>query len=174
MSDATESPGPPAAGTPESLANRAGQYLTFTLGGEDYGLEVLKVQEIIGMMPVTRVPQMPEYIRGVINLRGKVIPVMDLRARFALESKEDTERTCIIVVEVAGKDDKIAVGLLVDDVCEVTEITEELLEPAPSMGAGSGESFFPAMAKMGRKVVMLLDVDKIFEGCLANFSATSL
>ncbi len=174
MSDTTETTGAPAADAHDALAEKAGQYLTFTLGGEEYGIEVLKVQEIIGMMPVTRVPQTPDYIRGVINLRGKVIPVMELRTRFALASKEDTERTCIIVVDVAGKGDKITVGLLVDDVCEVTEITEEQLEPAPSMGAAVEDAFILGLGKMGRNVVMLLDVDKIFEGCTAALMANAL
>lgn len=164
MNENTEPPEPQTGQSEESLADKAGQYLTFALGKEEFGLEILKVQEIIGMMPVTRVPQTPDFIRGVINLRGKVIPVMELRTRFALERKEDTERTCIIVVEVTWKESKVTVGLLVDEVREVTEITKDQIEPTPSMGTAVDESFIMGMGKVNDKVVMLLDVDRILEG----------
>ncbi len=153
------------AGLPMNpLANKAGQYLTFALGKEEYGIEILKVQEIIGMMPVTRVPQTPGFVRGAINLRGKAIPVMELRTRFALESKQDTERTCIIVIEIAWNNRRNTVGFLVDEVREVTEITEEQLEPTPGMGNAIDDAFIMAVAKVGGKVVKLLDADRILEG----------
>ena len=102
--------------------DRGGKFLTFHLGGEEYGLEILKVQEIIGIMAITRVPRTPEFVRGVINLRGKVIPVVDLRLKFEMEGQADTERTCIIVVQVSHNNNQVTMGLLVDEVSEVLDI----------------------------------------------------
>src|SRR5215510_6035362 len=113
------------------LAATPGKYLTFGLGDEVYGLEILKVQEIIGLMRVTRVPGLPDVIRGVVNLRGKVIPVVDLRRKFSMEVKADTERTCIIVVRVWREGQALTVGLIVDDVREVLAIAEGQLEAVP-------------------------------------------
>jgi len=144
-----------------ALADKAGQHLTFALGKEVYGIEILRVQEIIGLMEITRVPQTPHYIRGVINLRGKMIPVMELRKRFALETVEDTERTCIIVVEINMHNTSVTIGLLADEVREVTQISADQLAPAPSMGSAVDSAFILGMAKLDDKVVMLLDVDKI-------------
>jgi purine-binding chemotaxis protein CheW len=140
---------------------RAGKYLTFQLDGEVYGLEILKVQEIIGMMEVTHVPRMPAFVRGVINLRGKVIPVVDLRLKFGLDAREDTERTCIVVLQVARDGALVTMGTIVDEVSEVLDIATEQLEPAPSFGAGIDADFILEMAKIGQKVVMLLDADKV-------------
>jgi len=139
----------------------AGKYLTFGLGDEVYGLEILKVQEIIGLMRVTRVPGLPEVIRGVVNLRGKVIPVVDLRRQFSMESKEDTERTCIIVVRVWREGQAVTVGLIVDDVSEVLAITEGQLEAVPRFSGDVETAFLLGMAKIAQRVVMLLDVDRI-------------
>ncbi|MFA6244983.1 MAG: chemotaxis protein CheW [Candidatus Hydrogenedentales bacterium] len=144
-----------------SLADKAGQYLTFVLGEEIYGLEILKVQEIIGMMTVTRVPRTPEYVRGVINLRGKVIPVIDLRSKFSMEVREDTSRTCIIVVQVKNANHQVTMGIIVDEVSEVLGVAGEQIEPAPSFGADVKTEFILGMGKVGSKVVMLLDVDKV-------------
>jgi len=138
----------------------AGKYLTFELGGEIYGLEILKVQEIIGIMAITRVPRTPDFVRGVINLRGKVIPVVDLRLKFGLEKKEDTERTCIIVVQVGHSDSLITMGLIVDEVSEVLDIQAEQIEPPPDLGASIETDFILGMGKVEEMVVMLLDVDK--------------
>ena len=143
-----------------SLTERAGQYLTFELGKEIYGLEILKVQEIIGMMNVTSVPRTPEYVRGVINLRGKVIPVIDLRLKFGMASQEDTSRTCIIVVQVRGADQQVTMGIIVDEVSEVLDVNPDQMEPSPSLGNGVEADFIFGMGKIGDKVVMLLDVDK--------------
>lgn len=139
----------------------SGMYLTFQLGGETYGLEILKVQEIIGMMNVTRVPRTPNFVRGVINLRGKVIPVVDLRLKFGLESKEDTNRTCIIVVQVARGNESVTMGILVDEVSEVLDINGEQIEPAPTFGDTVSTDFILGMGKVAQKVVMLLDVEKV-------------
>ncbi len=139
----------------------AGKYLTFELGEEVYGLEILKVQEIIGIMSITQVPQTPEYVRGVINLRGKVIPVVELRRKFGLARVEDNDRTCIIVVQVTGGDGAITMGILVDEVSEVVDIDADQLEPPPSFGATIDTAFILAMGKLEKHVVVLLDVDKV-------------
>lgn len=138
-----------------------GKYLTFGLGEEVYGLEILKVQEIIGLMRVTRVPGLPGVIRGVVNLRGKVIPVIDLRRKFGLDAKEDTERTCIIVVRVRREGQAVTVGVIVDDVREVLAITESQLEAVPRFSSDVETAFLLGMAKIAQRVVMLLDVDQI-------------
>jgi purine-binding chemotaxis protein CheW len=143
------------------ISARAGKYLTFKLAAEEYGLEILKVQELIGMMRVTRVPQVPPFIRGVINLRGKVIPVIDLRLKFGLQSQTDTERTCIIVVQIAQGERRVVTGILVDDVSEVLNITADQIEPPPSFGAMIATDFILGMGKVGQKVVMLLDIDRV-------------
>lgn len=137
-----------------------GKYLTFELGEETYGLEILKVQEIIGLMSITRVPKTPDYVRGVINLRGKVIPVIELRAKFGMATVEDTERTCIIVIQVEGKEGPLIMGILVDEVSEVVNVQREQLEPAPSFGS-LDTAFMRAMGKINNKVVILLDVDRV-------------
>ena len=138
-----------------------GKYLTFGLGDEVYGLEILKVQEIIGLMRVTRVPGLPEVIRGVVNLRGKVIPVVDLRRKFGMDAKADTERTCIVVVRVRRDGQDVTVGLIVDDVREVLAISESQLEPVPRFSKDVETSYLLGMAKISPRVVMLLDVDQI-------------
>lgn len=143
------------------LKTLAGKYLTFRLGSEVYGLEILKVQEIIGIMSITSVPRTPEYVRGVINLRGRVIPVIELRRKFGLETVSDNERTCIIVVQVAGPVGPVTMGILVDEVSEVVDVAAEQLEPAPSFGSSIDTAFILAMGKIGDHVVILLDVDRV-------------
>ena len=142
-------------------AAKAGKYLTFQMGKEVYGIEILKVQEIIGMMPVTRVPKTPEFVRGVINLRGKVIPVIELRRKFGMETREDTDRTCIVVVQVAASAGTVTMGLLVDEVSEVLNVSQEQIEAPPSFGAQVDTDFILGMGKVGQKVLMLLDADKV-------------
>lgn len=146
------------------LADKAGKYLTFDLASEEYGIEILKVQEIIGLMPITKVPQTPHFIRGVINLRGKVIPVVDLRLKFEMETKEDTRRTSIIVVKVKRSGNNVTMGLIVDDVFEVIDIEKTDIEPTPEFGANVNTDFILGVGKMNQKVVMLLDVDKVLSG----------
>ncbi len=143
------------------MAHLAGKYLTFELGHEEYGLEILKVQEIIKMMRVTRVPRTPEFVRGVVNLRSKVIPVVDLRLKFGLDSQEDTDRTCIIVVQVARRDHEVTTGIIVDGVSEVLDVAGEQIEPAPSFGTSVDTDFILGMGKVGEKVVMLLGIDMV-------------
>jgi purine-binding chemotaxis protein CheW len=141
---------------------KAGKHFTFQLGEELYGVEILKVQEIIGLMPVTRVPRAPEFARGVINLRGRIIPVMDLRRKFGMEPRDDTDRTCIVVVQVFVHGRPVTAGVLVDEVSEVVDVQEEQIEEPPSLGLGEEAAFVRGMAKIGQKVVMLLDVDRVF------------
>ena len=138
-----------------------GQYLSFTLGSEVFGLPILSVQEIIGLMPVTRVPRTPDYVRGVINLRGKVIPVIDLRIKFGMKNEEDTPRTCIIVVQAKFDSQSIVMGFIVDEVSEVLEISAEQIEPPPTFGDTAAVEFIVGMGKVGQKVIMLLDVARI-------------
>ena len=159
MSESTSISG----GTPQSqaFAALAGKYLTFELAGEVYGLQILKVQEIIGMMKITHVPRTPNFVRGVINLRGKVIPVVELRTKFDMPSTEDTDRTCIIVVQVEGNGTQVIMGLLVDEVSEVVDIAAGQLEPPPSFGASVDTSFILAMGKVAERVVILLGVDQV-------------
>ncbi len=133
------------------------KYLTFHLAGEDYGIEICYVIEIIGIQSITEVPDMPDFIRGVINLRGKVIPVMDVRARFALPAREYDDRTCIIVINVESTE----VGLVVDEVSEVADIPENNVEPAPRTSKNSDNSYIQGMGKMNKRVIILLDVHKL-------------
>ena len=147
-----------------TVAAKAGKYLTFKLGAEEFGLEILKVQEIIGIMKVTKVPRAPHFIRGVINLRGKVIPVVDLRTKFNMEGQADTERTCIIVVQVEHQKGNVTMGTIVDDVSEVLDIQAEQLEPTPTFGSSVETDFILGMGKVDKKVVMLLDIDRVLSG----------
>ncbi len=139
----------------------AGKYLTFKLGPEAYGIGILKVQEIIGMLAVTRMPRTPAYVRGVVNLRGKVIPVLDLRLKFGMEGRQDTDRTCIIVVQLQSAGSIVTMGIIVDEVSEVLDVTAEQIEPPPSFGMAVDVSFISGMGKVGQKVVLLLDADRI-------------
>jgi purine-binding chemotaxis protein CheW len=144
---------------------KPGKYLSFVLGREEYGLEILKVQEIIGIMDVTRVPRTPAYVRGVINLRGRVIPVVDLRSKFLMPVVEDTEKTCVIVVQINRGDLTVTMGVIVDEVSEVLSFTQEQIEPAPSFGGGMDEAeYIIGMGKLGKKVVILLDGDRVLQG----------
>lgn len=145
----------------KSMAYKDSKYLTFTLAGEDYGIGILKIKEIIGIMPVTPVPRTPEYVKGVINLRGKVIPVVDLRLKFGMEEIGYTERTCIVVVEIAGSSGMLMMGIVVDSVSEVLSIKSEEVEDTPSFGVKLDTTFILGMAKMGNGVKILLDIDRV-------------
>ena len=144
-----------------ALTDLSGKYLTFELASEVYGLEILKVQEIMGLMEVTKVPKLPDYVRGVINLRGKVIPVIELRLKFDMDTTEDTDRTCIIVVQVATESHDVTMGIIVDEVKEVLDIQQNQIEPTPSFGTSVNTSFIMGMGKTEENVIMLLDVDKV-------------
>ncbi|MHB8068527.1 MAG: chemotaxis protein CheW [Desulfobaccales bacterium] len=148
----------------QHLADLAGKYLTFALGEEEYGIEILKIKEIIGMIPITPLPQTPAFIKGVINLRGKVIPVTDLRLKFGLDSTEFTERTCIIVVEMEKPSGALTMGLVVDAVSEVANIKKEEIEMAPHLGVQEQMDFVSGMAKTESRVKILLDIDRVLAG----------
>lgn len=139
------------------LSAKAGKYLTFALSNEQYGLEILEVREIIGLMTITAVPKMPDYIKGVINLRGKIIPVIDLRLKFGMEKIAYTNETCIIVLNV----NSTLMGIVVDRVCEVLDIASENLEPAPSFGTRIQMDFITGIGKIVQKVVLLLNISKV-------------
>jgi purine-binding chemotaxis protein CheW len=142
-------------------ATCAGKFLTFALGKEEYGLEILKVREIIGYIDITAVPQTPVYIRGVINLRGQVISVVDLRAKFNMEPAQRTDETCIIVVETVRGDRKVSTGIVVDRVSEVQNIGAEKIEDAPTLGPAVSTDFILGMGKIGDCVKILLDIDRV-------------
>jgi purine-binding chemotaxis protein CheW len=144
----------------EVIDQQAGKYLTFTLAEEAYGMGILKIKEIIGMIPITSVPQTPEFVKGVINLRGKVIPVVDLRSRFGMEEIDYTERTCIIVVEIQGESGMVMIGVVVDSVSEVLNIKGEEIETTPAFGARLNTEYILGMAKMEGGVKILLDIDR--------------
>jgi purine-binding chemotaxis protein CheW len=144
-----------------SLTDKEGKYLTFTLAEEEYGIGILKIKEIIGMMPITSVPKTPRFVKGVINLRGKVIPVIDLRLRFGIEELEYTERTCIIVVEIEGQTGMVLIGIVVDAVSEVLNIKGEDMENTPTFGAKLDTQYILGMAKMEGGVKILLDIDQV-------------
>jgi len=147
--------------TVKVMEEREGKYLTFTLADEEYGIGILKIKEIIGMMPVTTVPQTPKFVKGVINLRGKVIPVIDLRLRFGMESIDYTERTCIIVVEIDGTVGTVQIGIVVDSVSEVLNIKGEDIEDTPTFGTKLDTNYILGMAKMEGGVKILLDIDRV-------------
>jgi purine-binding chemotaxis protein CheW len=146
-----------------NVTAREGKYLTFTLDKEEYGIGILKIKEI-GMMAITPVPKTPEFLKGVINLRGKVIPVVDLRLRFGMDSIEYNERTCIIVVEIADQADTVQIGIVVDSVSEVLNIKGEDIEDTPTFGTKLNTDYILGMAKMDRGVKILLDIDQVLTG----------
>jgi purine-binding chemotaxis protein CheW len=147
--------------TGKGMGDKQGKYLTFSLAGEEYGIGILKVKEIIGMMPITTVPRTPGFLKGVINLRGKVIPVVDLRLKFGMEEMSYTERTCIIVAEMLGTSGPIQMGIVVDSVSEVLNIKGMDVEETPAFGAKLDTDYILGLAKMNGGVKILLDIDKV-------------
>jgi purine-binding chemotaxis protein CheW len=137
-----------------------GKYLTVAIDNEVYGIAVLKVREIIRLQKITPVPQLPEFVRGVINLRGRVIPIIDLRVRFGMKA-ENTERTCVVVVQVASGDRSIQIGVIVDSVEEVANLTKEQIEPTPDFGVRIDTAYLLGMAKTNGRVLMLLEIDRV-------------
>ncbi len=148
----------------QALTDKEGKYLTFALGSEEYGLEILKVREIIGYMDITAVPQTPHHVKGVINLRGQVIPVIDLRAKFGMETADVTEETCIIVVEISQGARTFSTGIVVDHVQEVLDIDGGDIEDAPQFGSSVDTDFILGMGKIEDTVKILLDIDKVLAG----------
>jgi purine-binding chemotaxis protein CheW len=139
------------------IDGKGGKFLTFFLAGEEYGLEILKVHEIIGMMPITSVPRTPQFVRGVINLRGKVIPVVDLRLKLEMDSAEQTEETCIIVVQASG----LETGVIVDKVSEVLDIASDDIDETLSFGTSVNSDYILGIGKSEGRVKLLLDIDKV-------------
>ncbi|MGE5629488.1 MAG: chemotaxis protein CheW [Caulobacteraceae bacterium] len=144
-----------------------GRFLTFSLGKESYGIEIKYVTEIIGIQPITEIPELPEYIKGIINLRGKIIPVMDVRLRFKKEPKKYNDRTCVIVIDI--KD--ISIGFIVDSVSEVLTIPEQDIVEPPQMNKGFNNRYIKRIGKVGDDVKLLLDCEKLLtEDELENLS----
>ena len=146
------------------VTDKEGKYLTFALGHEEFGLEILKVREINGYMDITAVPQTPMYVKGVINLRGQVIPVVDLRMKFGMEEAEVTEQSCIIVVEIDTGSRQFQTGIVVDRVQEVLDIAGEDIEDSPEFGSSVNTEFILGMGKIGESVKILLDINKVLGG----------
>ncbi len=156
-----DNPNIPPSDSNADISKLAGKFLTFKLGQEEYGLEIMTVVEIIGLMEITPVPRTPDFIRGVINLRGKIIPVIDLRLKFDLPFKQDTERTCIIVVQIDNGTNQVTMGIIVDEVSEVIYIGADQIEPTPSFGSGVDTEFIMGVGQVGQNVIMLLNIGKI-------------
>ncbi len=141
----------------KAMTEREGKYLTFSLDKEEYGISILKIKEIIGMMPITTVPQTPEFVKGVINLRGKVIPVVDLRKRFGVTVADQTQESRIVVVDISGED----IGVMVDAVNEVMRLAGDAISPASELITTEDSYYLQGIAKLGDKLLILLDLDKV-------------
>jgi purine-binding chemotaxis protein CheW len=151
----------PANENTTAADDRAGKYLTFQLANEEFGIRVLKVREIMGIQDITGVPQTPVHVKGVINLRGKVIPVVDLRLKFGLPAAEYNQRTCIIVTQVQGEFTQIMMGIVVDGVSEVLNLASSDIEDTPDFGEEVSTRYLLGMAKSKGKVKILLDIDRV-------------
>jgi purine-binding chemotaxis protein CheW len=147
--------------TVSEAGRREGKFLTFSLASEDYGIGILKIKEIIGMMPITTIPQAPPSVKGVINLRGRVIPVIDMRLQFGMDPAEYTDRTCIVVVEIATSTAPIPTGIVVDSVSEVVNIRGEDIDDAPDFGLSVRTEFILGIAKLQGSAKILLDIDRV-------------
>ncbi len=166
----------PDASPPPAIVAKPGRYLVFKLGGESYGLSVLGVREIIRLCPITPVPKAPAYLKGVINLRGKVIPILDLRAKFQLAAEGYGERACIIIVQVGAPPAAVSLmGAIVDAVEEVVQLSAAELEPTPEFGGSPNTDYIMGMATLHGGVKTLLDLDQVFltEGLLTVISPQS-
>jgi|WetSurMetagenome_2_1015567.scaffolds.fasta_scaffold31539_2 purine-binding chemotaxis protein CheW len=162
MGQVVQKPGG-AAGRNTAVAVTAeiAQYLTFLLGGEMYAVGILNVKEIIEYGQLTEIPMMPAFIRGVINLRGSVVPVIDLSARFGGQQTEASRRTCIVIIEIGQEEERHDIGIVVDAVSEVLEVSSADIEPPPSFGAKIRADFIDGMGKIGGKFVIILDIQKV-------------
>ncbi len=146
----------------EAQAAESIQFLTFKLGDEVYGVDVLQVREVLDAVPVTKVPRSPEFMLGVINLRGSVVPVVDMRRKFGMQAADRSRDTCIVVMEIALEGETTVIGALADAVEEVLELTEAQIEPAPKLGTRLNTEFIRGMGKRDEQFIILLDVDRIF------------
>lgn len=148
----------------QTRMDMSGKYITFALDGEEYGIPILNVREIIGMMKITPVPRMPDFVLGVVNLRGKVIPVIDLRSRFGLNYRDFDARTPIIVGEIEADNNTMQIGIVVDSVSEVIQVTNSNVEETPSFGVDVETKFILGIAKVEDGIKTLLDLDKVLTG----------
>lgn len=146
--------------TAESIQN--GQYLTFTLEGEQFGVDIAKVREVLEFDTVTKIPRTPEFMRGVINIRGSVVPVLDLKMKFGMGYTEKSVNTCVIITEIDVGGSEVVIGAMADAVQEVFDISAEQIEPPPKVGSSIDTSFMRGMGKKGDEFLILLDVDKVF------------
>jgi purine-binding chemotaxis protein CheW len=146
---------------PFDISKHAGKYLIFHLGMEEFGAEILKVREIIGLQDITAIPQVPAHVKGVINLRGKVIPVIDLRLKFGMPPEEYTARTCIVVMRTRQADEDLMIGMIVDGVVEVLNLASADIQETPDFGPGVVTPYLIGMAKIKGKVKILLDIDQV-------------
>ena len=149
------------------------QYLTFGLGGEEYGVDILRVQEVKGWTAVTKIPRAPEWVVGVLNLRGEIVPIIDMRLRFALDSVEYGRLTVIIVINVGKGDDARPIGMVVDQVSDVVDVDNNAIKPAPKFGTALDSSFLIGLAEVGEKMVMLLEADRLLSESELNDLPTS-
>jgi purine-binding chemotaxis protein CheW len=150
------------SGADQELGLRlAGKYLIFALDKEEYAIEILKVNQIIRLQLVTAIPCTPPFVRGVINLRGMIIPIIDLRKKFSMSEHSDTERTCIVVIQLDKNNMKMNIGIVIDEVREVLEIAAGDIEPTPEFGVGINTEFITGIAKTGKSVKMILDISKV-------------
>ena len=155
-----------AAAVPAAMQQKGGKFLSFYLKDEEYGIEILKVKEIIGMLPITRVPRTPEHVKGVINLRGKIIPVTDLRSKFGMDETEPSAENCTIVVKTSGME----IGVIVDKVSEVLDIADSDVEPVPSFGTEVNTKYLLGIGNTNGRVRLLLDIDFVMsEDDLSGF-----
>lgn len=138
------------------------QYLTFILADEIYALDIRRVREVLGLTAITKIPRVPEFMRGVINLRGRAVPVLDMRLKLSMDSAEDTENTCIIITEIAGEGQETVIGALVDSVREVYEMDPATIDDTPKMGAAVDTAFISGMGRQGEDFVIIFDIEKIF------------
>lgn len=160
-----------AGGANPGMRCQGGKFLTFRLATDEFGIEILKVREIIGMMPITEIPRLSHDIRGIINLRGTVIPVIDIRSRFGMDRIDDTDETCIIVVSISVNGRLVLMGMIVDSVSEVLDINQRQIEPSPHFGEQVNTQFILGIAKIENKIKILLDVEEIFtDGDIRGFA----
>jgi purine-binding chemotaxis protein CheW len=159
MNTMLAAPGNPGS---QKLDQRAGKYLTFALGKEEFAIQVLRVREIMGIQEITAMPQTQGYVKGVLNLRGKVVPVVDLRLKFELPELDYTERTCIIVAQIESREETLMIGIIVDGVSEVLTLRADDIEDTPDFGSGVATPYILGMAKIKNKVKILLDINMVF------------
>ena len=168
---ATEMPNVDAAQSGGQLDEGTKQMLTFVLGDETYGVDILRVQEIRGWQPVTRIPQAPHHVLGVLNLRGSIVPIVDLRMRLSLESAEYTAVTVIIVLSILSGHGRRDVGVVVDAVSDVINVQTRDVKPAPDLGAHVSADYIQGLATIADRMVMLLDIDRMISGDVMDSSA---